>query len=253
MSSGDKSDQKVIYINPTSSYGGDTHTLTEGYETKPVNVVPVPPVARPIMPTPTPTPTPMPTPTQSREHASLPIQVETNDSDEDSDNESESDDDDILEMTETTHGGVFVPPTPMSAPTMQHTSAPAPMQPMSAPAPVTVVKEEYTAVATPAPMTGGVHHNPVSAVGVEATPYVAIRSPDVHEQDDAADEGYMSGGDASSSISSVSTSKLFECDPMYIRLTQFLQASNGDNISNVLLGIQHELKRLNDNLQKERS
>ena len=231
MSNGDKSDQKVIYIHPTSSsYGGDTHTLTEGYETKKAIQIEDPP-----------------------------IQLGSMHSDDDhSDSDSEIEDDIVSPPIAHTDGGAFVQPSVANIVAPVATSSPTnvdhvsthhvPVVKQEVPSSPPAVSNEVVQEVTPEHINPTVHESPAS---------VTIRSPSVREDSDDEDnednEGYMSGGDASSSISSVSTSKLFECDPMYIRLTQFLQASNGDNISNVLMGIQQELKRLNDHLQKEKS
>lgn len=69
---------------------------------------------------------------------------------------------------------------------------------------------------------------------------------DVDSDDDTAyDDDNL---DSASSISSVLTENLLKLDPLYIRLTKFLQHED-QNITEVLFGIQNELKTLNLNLQ----
>ena len=69
---------------------------------------------------------------------------------------------------------------------------------------------------------------------------------DVDSDDDSAyDDDNL---DSASSVSSVLTENLLKLDPLYIRLTKFLQHED-QNITEVLFGIQNELKTLNLNLQ----
>lgn len=61
---------------------------------------------------------------------------------------------------------------------------------------------------------------------------------------DASSEG---GDDAS--VSSLATEDLLKVDPMYFRLTKFLQ-TGGMNVAEILSGIHQEMKNLNENLSK---
>lgn len=65
------------------------------------------------------------------------------------------------------------------------------------------------------------------------------------DDDSAYDDDNL---DSASSVSSVLTENLLKLDPLYIRLTKFLQHED-QNITEVLFGIQTELKTLNLNLQ----
>lgn len=68
---------------------------------------------------------------------------------------------------------------------------------------------------------------------------------DSDDDDSAYDDDNL---DSASSVSSVLTENLLKLDPLYIRLTKFLQHED-QNITEVLFGIQNELKTLNLNLQ----
>lgn len=69
----------------------------------------------------------------------------------------------------------------------------------------------------------------------------------------------LEGGDDSLSVdsdisgaSSVSTNQILEMDPMYIRLTKFLQTGgeNNKNLADILLDISNNFTKLNENLEK---
>ena len=69
----------------------------------------------------------------------------------------------------------------------------------------------------------------------------------------------LEGGDDSLSVdsdisggSSVNTNQILEMDPMYIRLTKFLQTGgeNNKNLADILLDISNNFTKLNENLEK---
>lgn len=69
----------------------------------------------------------------------------------------------------------------------------------------------------------------------------------------------LEGGDDSLSVdsdisggSSVNTTQILEMDPMYIRLTKFLQTGgeNNKNLADILLDISNNFTKLNENLEK---
>ena len=85
------------------------------------------------------------------------------------------------------------------------------------------------------------HSTPMSVVQSGANISIDVDSDD----DTAYDDDNL---DSASSVSSVLTENLLKLDPLYIRLTKFLQHED-QNITEVLFGIQNELKTLNLNLQ----
>lgn len=62
-------------------------------------------------------------------------------------------------------------------------------------------------------------------------------------------DGYNSQGGDDASVSSLNTDELLKVDPMYFRLTKFLQ-TGGMNVAEILSGIHLEMKNLNENLSK---
>jgi hypothetical protein len=73
-------------------------------------------------------------------------------------------------------------------------------------------------------------------------------SLDYSSNDDSDTSSIQSGGDYdNASVSSLNTEELLKVDPLYFRLTKFLQ-SGGVNVAQILMGIKDELKQLNTNL-----
>ena len=74
--------------------------------------------------------------------------------------------------------------------------------------------------------------------------------------DNDSSSSYADYSDASSeggddvSVSSLATEDLLKVDPMYFRLTKFLQTGGGMNVAEILSGIHLEMKNLNENLSK---
>ena len=64
---------------------------------------------------------------------------------------------------------------------------------------------------------------------------------------DYSDDSSQGGDDVS--VSSLATDDLLKVDPMYFRLTKFLQ-TGGMNVAEILSGIHEEMKNLNENLSK---
>ena len=82
---------------------------------------------------------------------------------------------------------------------------------------------------------------------------------DNDDNDDDDNEEELEGGDDSLSVdsdlsggSSVNTNQILEMDPMYIRLTKFLQTGgeNNKNLADILLDISNNFTKLNENLEK---
>ena len=79
------------------------------------------------------------------------------------------------------------------------------------------------------------------------------------EEQEGGDEDVQEGGDddmhsvssMESGISSVNTNQILELDPMYIRLTKFLQTGgdNKKNMADILLDISNNFTKLNENLE----
>jgi len=69
------------------------------------------------------------------------------------------------------------------------------------------------------------------------------------EGGDSEGDGSQYGG---SDVSSVNTNQILEMDPMYIRLTKFLQTGgeNNKNLADILLDISNNFTKLNENLEK---
>ena len=69
----------------------------------------------------------------------------------------------------------------------------------------------------------------------------------IHEGGD----GEGDGEDAMSNSSSLNTHDILEMDPMYIRLTKFLQTGgdNNKNLADILLDISNNFSKLNENLE----
>ena len=80
----------------------------------------------------------------------------------------------------------------------------------------------------------------------------SMQNTSIHENNDKDDN---KDEDSSSDTSSICTEQLLTFDPMYIKLTKFLYTSDrngqsGRNITQVLEGIEKQMKRLADALQK---
>jgi hypothetical protein len=79
------------------------------------------------------------------------------------------------------------------------------------------------------------------------------------EEQERGDDDVQEGGDddmhsvssMESGISSVNTNQILELDPMYIRLTKFLQTGgdNKKNMADILLDISNNFTKLNENLE----
>lgn len=69
-----------------------------------------------------------------------------------------------------------------------------------------------------------------------------------------SENGYASGGDgggyASDDASSINTDEILKVDPLYLRLTKFLQSEDGESVANTLKKINNQLELLNANLIK---
>ena len=76
-----------------------------------------------------------------------------------------------------------------------------------------------------------------------------------NDDDEGDDDGDASDAHSVSSIesggSSVNTEQILEMDPMYIRLTKFLQTGgdNNKNMADILLDISNSFTKLNENLE----
>jgi hypothetical protein len=51
--------------------------------------------------------------------------------------------------------------------------------------------------------------------------------------------------------SSICTDNILKVDPIYIKLSKFLQTSEGENVCNILEKILHQLEKLNENMKKQ--
>jgi hypothetical protein len=80
---------------------------------------------------------------------------------------------------------------------------------------------------------------------------------------DIEDEGYESSGsgiglnliknsldDDDDDNSSICTDNILKVDPIYIKLSKFLQTAEGENVCNILEKILHQLEELNRNMKK---
>jgi len=67
--------------------------------------------------------------------------------------------------------------------------------------------------------------------------------------DDGSSSQYGGEGSDSASVSSIATDDLLKVDPLYFRLTKFLQ-SGGMNVAEILGGIHLELVKMNERLDK---
>lgn len=68
-----------------------------------------------------------------------------------------------------------------------------------------------------------------------------------------SENGYASGGEggyASDGASSINTDEILKVDPLYLRLTKFLQTEDGESVANTLKKINNQLELLNTNLIK---
>ena len=103
---------------------------------------------------------------------------------------------------------------------------------------------------------------PIQSVSSENTKYFDknnnVDVENVSSDYEHSDSDYISEGgddvsnissDDAASVSSLATDELLKVDPMYYRLTQFLQ-TGGMNVAEILSGIHLEMKALNENLHK---
>ena len=67
----------------------------------------------------------------------------------------------------------------------------------------------------------------------------------------SSDGGSSGGGDGAESVSSMGTDAILEFDPLYMRLTKFLQTGgeNNKNMADLLFDISNSFNRLNENLE----
>ena len=68
-----------------------------------------------------------------------------------------------------------------------------------------------------------------------------------------SENGYASGGEGgyvSDGGSSINTEEILKIDPLYLRLTKFLQTEDGESVANTLKKINNQLELLNTNLIK---
>jgi hypothetical protein len=70
---------------------------------------------------------------------------------------------------------------------------------------------------------------------------------DVQSENGYASGGY-GGGYASDDASSINTDEILKVDPLYLRLTKFLQTEDGESVANTLKKINNQLELLNTNL-----
>lgn len=62
--------------------------------------------------------------------------------------------------------------------------------------------------------------------------------------------GYESDGGGISDSDSVATTDILKIDPLYLRLTKFLQTNDGESVADTLKKINEQLVMLNTNLSK---
>ena len=62
--------------------------------------------------------------------------------------------------------------------------------------------------------------------------------------------GYESDGGSISDSDSVATTDILKIDPLYLRLTKFLQTNDGESVADTLKKINEQLVMLNTNLSK---
>ena len=61
-------------------------------------------------------------------------------------------------------------------------------------------------------------------------------------------ENEYKGGYVSDDASSINTDEILKVDPLYLRLTKFLQNDDGESVANTLKKINNQLELLNTNL-----
>ena len=68
---------------------------------------------------------------------------------------------------------------------------------------------------------------------------------------ESVDGGSSDGDDVAESVSSMGTEAILEYDPLYMRLTKFLQTggNNNKNMADLLFDISNSFNRLNENLE----
>ena len=74
---------------------------------------------------------------------------------------------------------------------------------------------------------------------------------EVYESDNESEKygGYVREV-CSDDDSSICTEHILQVDPIYIKLSKFLETSEGDNVCNILQKILHQLEELNKNIAK---
>lgn len=68
------------------------------------------------------------------------------------------------------------------------------------------------------------------------------------QQNDDLHDDYDSNDDASS-VSTINTDDVLSVDPMYYRLTKFLQTGGGENVADILKNMSNQLTTLNLNIE----
>lgn len=105
---------------------------------------------------------------------------------------------------------------------------------------------------------------PVDNMSSGPAPFSGGANTKTVDLDIEQDEGYESSGsgiglnliknalddDDDDDDSSICTDNILKVDPIYIRLSKFLQTAEGENVCNILEKILHQLEELNRNMKK---
>ena len=108
---------------------------------------------------------------------------------------------------------------------------------------------------------------PVDNMSSEPAPFSGGTNTKIVDLDIEQDEGYESSGsgiglnliknaldddddDDDDDNSSICTDNILKVDPIYIKLSKFLQTAEGENVCNILEKILHQLEELNRNMKK---
>jgi hypothetical protein len=90
-----------------------------------------------------------------------------------------------------------------------------------------------------------------AAAGGETRTVEVDEVNEVYESDNESEKygGYVREV-CSDDDSSICTEHILQVDPIYIKLSKFLETSEGDNVCNILQKILHQLEELNKNIAK---
>ena len=107
------------------------------------------------------------------------------------------------------------------------------------------VQEPAPPVPVPEPV------QPVPVAGGETRTVEVDEVNEVYESDNESEKygGYVREV-CSDDDSSICTEHILQVDPIYIKLSKFLETSEGDNVCNILQKILHQLEELNKNIAK---